>query len=138
MELIIMTNGYSEDVIVVCHEDCGNAPKKLLLRDFNIAFAKNEKAFLIEQITDDAVWNIVGRQKVCGKDEFSKALNQMEQKKAIEIQFSNIITHGRTGAVNGTIRYNEGNYSFCDVYTFNSAGKKAKIKEITSYVIKLT
>ena len=130
-----MLKSNPEDVNVICTEDCGNAPKKLVLRDLNIAFARNDKAYILEQISDDVVWYIVGSKKVIGKDQFSKELSQMKLKKAIEIEINHIITHGNAAAANGVIRYIKGNYSFCDVYLFNSFRKNAKIKEITSYII---
>lgn len=36
--------------------DCENSPKKALLRDITIAFAKNNKAFIIENFSDDIRW----------------------------------------------------------------------------------
>src|SRR5690625_6136494 len=125
----------TEDVNVICAEDCGNAPKKLVFRDFNIAFARSDKLYILEQISDDIVVHIVGSKKIIGKDQFYKKLNKMKLKKAIEIEINHIITHGNTAAANGVIRYKAGDYSFCDMYLFNSFRKNAKIKEITSYII---
>jgi hypothetical protein len=34
----------SDKVKIVCKEDCGNFPKKIFLRDFNIAAAKKIKS----------------------------------------------------------------------------------------------
>ncbi|HEU5138658.1 MAG TPA: hypothetical protein VFT51_01700 [Bacillales bacterium] len=57
-------------------------------------------------------------------------------KRGTESELHNIITHGRVGSVNGALIFkNQKRLAFCDVYQFTSAGKKAKIKEITSYVI---
>ncbi|PAV30961.1 hypothetical protein CIL05_04400 [Virgibacillus profundi] len=128
----------SGELKVICTEDCGNAPKKQQLKDFNIAFAKNDLEFLMEYVTDDIIWNIVGEKQIKGKENFEEELRKMNTDIAEELQMTNIITHGKTGAVNGVLRFDKKkNYSFCDVYTFSSAGKKAKIKEITSYVIEV-
>jgi hypothetical protein len=127
------------DLKIICAEDCGNAPKKELLKEFNIAFAKNDISFIIENITDHVSWNIAGEPLIQGKDNFAETLKQMKKSKAIELHISNIITHGTTGAANGILIYeNKKNYAFCHVYIFSSAAKNAKLKEITSYVIEVS
>lgn len=119
-------------------EDCGNAPKKILLRDFNIAFAKNDVKLLLQNINDNIRWNIVGDKLIEGKDQFAKAVESMKQPKTVELTIENILTHGNGGATDGVIKREDGSsYAFCDVYRFSSNAKDAKIKEITSYVIKL-
>src|SRR4051812_3535537 len=47
--------------------DCGNAPKKIFLRDFMIAFANNDVSFILDSLADDAVWDVVGETTVNGK-----------------------------------------------------------------------
>ena len=119
-------------------EDCGNAPKKIVLRDFNIAFAKHDRDFLLANITDHVRWTMVGDKVVEGKEHFSQALEQMAQREAVELTLVNILTHGASGAVDGTIMLKDGSrYDFCDVYQFSSNAKDAKIKAITSYVIQI-
>jgi len=41
--------------------DCGNAPRKLFLRDLNIAFAKGDSGFVTANIHTRIAWNIVGQ-----------------------------------------------------------------------------
>ncbi len=41
---------------VTCKEDYANAPKKLLLRDFNIAFGKGDVNNICSHLSDDIVW----------------------------------------------------------------------------------
>jgi len=43
---------------VIAREDCGNTPKKLLLRDFNIAVSEGDFAFVRRNITEDVTWNL--------------------------------------------------------------------------------
>jgi hypothetical protein len=63
----------------------------------------------------------------------------MKDSLALELNISNIMTHGSTGAANGILIFeNNKSYAFCDVYIFSSAAKNAKIKEITSYVIEVS
>ena len=123
-------------------EDCGNAPKKLLLRDFEIAFAQNDVAHLREQVAADIHWNRVGDKVLEGAEamaaEMAAGLAQSQSPKATELTLTNIITHGKTGAVDGMLTLEDGSsYAFCHVYSFSSNAKNAKIKAITAYVIAL-
>jgi hypothetical protein len=123
---------------VVVGEDCGNSPKALLLRDLNIAFAKNNVPFILEHVTDDITWIMVGDQTIQGKANFAAVLERMKDNEVAEVRLDNIITHGDTGAVNGCLKMKDGNtYAFCDVYKFNGHSKAAKIREITSYNIEI-
>lgn len=125
-------------VIVNVQADCGNAPKKIFLRDFTIAFAEDNAAFILAGITDDVRWEMVGSSTTNGKAEVERVLKAMLDSSMVELTIANIITHGDAGAVNGTMTFKDGTtYGFCDVYTFTSHGKKAKIKTITAYIVEL-
>jgi hypothetical protein len=88
-----------------------------LLREFNIAFAKNDIGFIIENISDNVLWNIVGDKRIEGKDTFADKLKQKRNSTAIELHIKNIITHGNTGSANGILTFeNKKSYAFCDVY----------------------
>lgn len=120
----------------MCPEDCGNAPKKAFLKEFNIAFAKGDSTFIAESVSDDLSWEIVGEKTIEGKIEFTEWLEGLGDHQVTEIHIKNILTHGRTGAVDGTLYMKDGRcIQYCDLYHFTSAGKKAKIKSMTSYVI---
>ena len=119
-------------------DDCGNAPRKAFLRDFNIAFAKGDTDYLIQNVTDDVEWHRVGDRHIRGIDEFGAALHGMTGELPSEFTIETIITHGTDCAVDGTLRFPSGEtYAFCDVYIFSGHSKNAKIKRITSYVIKI-
>lgn len=62
-------------------------------------------------------------------------MNEINKNKAIELELYNIITHGYIASVNGVVITGNKAYNFCHVYRFIGAGKNAKIKEITSYII---
>lgn len=130
---------HSDNIKIECDENCGNSPKKQLLRDLTIAFAKNEIDFCLDWITDDIVWEIVGDRLIQGKGKYEEALNDLRTKKSQALHIYNIITHGNTGSVNGTLLLtNKQCFSFCDVYNFRGFGKHSKIKAITSYIIETT
>lgn len=113
--------------------NCGNSPKNLFLQNLTIAFATGDRAYLLESVTGDIRWNIAGQRIIQGKDAFSTALEEM--RRAAEITIQHVVSHGKAGAVNGTLVLENGKtYAFCDVYEFSGA-KAASVKEITSYVI---
>ncbi|MEW6722848.1 MAG: nuclear transport factor 2 family protein [Candidatus Micrarchaeota archaeon] len=128
-------------VKTACEEDCGNSPKKRLLRDFNFAVAKGGLRFVKKCLAEDAVWNLFepsGQKRLAGRDDI---ILEYERNLAISpAQFAirTIITHGNTGAVEGTIKAKGGkSYVFCDIYRFSSHAKDAKIREMSSYIIEI-
>lgn len=121
---------------VECAENCRNSPKKQLLKELTIAFAKNDTGFCIDCMNDNVVWDIIGDKQIRGIRDFEEILKDMKNREVHELRIYNIITHGNTGSVNGTlILKNDQQVDFCDVYNFSGFGKNSKIKFITSYVI---
>src|SRR5690625_259053 len=118
---------------IVAPEDCGNAPKKAFLRDFNIAFAKGDVPAILKCVTDDVEWNRVGGDLIQGKGDMADALNGMVSSDVSELVIETLITHGNTAAANGKITVGGTTYAFCDVYHFRGF-KNAKLRSITSYV----
>ena len=117
--------------------DCGNSPKKAFLRDFNIAFAEGNADYIINAVTDDIVWTIVGDKRVIGKDDFTKTIHEMEDFFIKELTIHTIITHGREASVNGVMVMPDGKcYSFCDIYHFKNT-TSTDIKSMMSYVIEV-
>jgi hypothetical protein len=118
--------------------DCGNAPKKILLRDFMIAFANNDVPSLLDWVADDIQWELVGEHSVTGKSDIEHAIRTLLHTTVKEMTIANIITHGDAGSVNGTMTFDDGkSYGFCNVCTFSSYSKNAKIKAIASYFIEI-
>ncbi len=129
-------NTNSTNIKVICPKDCGNSPKKKLLTDLSIAFAKYSVEDVVGYFTDHIVWDLVGDKLIRGKDQLIEELDRMRNHKVSEIQISNVITHGSAGSVNGMfIQEDKKCFAFCSVYNFTSAGKNSKIKKITSYII---
>jgi len=133
-----MGNAEHKGVSIICPIDCGNAPKKLMLKEVAAALLLKDIDSVGEQLADQVAWHKVGEISYKGKEAVAKAAEAEKDNKAKEIQIETIITHGTTGAVNGTLATEAlQRYAFCHIYQFTSAGKKGKIKEITSYMIKL-
>ncbi len=130
---------FCNEVKISYPASCGNAPKKVTLVNLYKAFANNDKKFLIENTSDKLVWNIIGKKKITGRDEVVSLFYLYSQKGIKEIQIINVITHGNVAAVNGRLVFNdESSFAFCDVYNFSGFGKNAKIREVNSYLIKIS
>ncbi|WKV13347.1 nuclear transport factor 2 family protein [Marivirga harenae] len=122
---------------IISNLNCGNSPKMGFLMDFNIAFAKGDLEFIADSVTDEIVWNIIGNKKIEGKQKFAEELEKMKSTKVAELVLNQILSHGKQGAVNGTMKLQKGKeYAFSDFYIFQGA-KVAKLKSITSYIIEI-
>jgi hypothetical protein len=127
------------NLTIVCPDDCGNAPKKAMLKEFNIAMVKKDLDAITAMISDQVSWNMIGDKIIQGKEAFTETLKQRETNTTTELSISTIITHGNAGSVNGSyILANGKKYAYCEVYKFTSTSKQAKIKEISSYVIEVS
>lgn len=121
---------------ITVEADCGNAPKKRALRDLNVAFAENDAEFILDSVSDDVEWTVVGDRELRGKDELADALEQMADGEATALTVDHVVTHGATGAVDGTLEFDDGEtYAFCDVYEFDGHAKDAKVRTTTSCVV---
>jgi len=125
-------------VKVTVYEDCGNAPKKLFLKDFIVAVVDNDDAFLTHNTTDDVRWDIVGNQNVSGKQEVLTELQRSRSSEVVELVVNTIVTHGYNGATEGLLKFKNGKtVAFCDVYQFSASTNNAPIREIKTYAITL-
>lgn len=122
---------------VIVSEDCGNSPKNIFLQKLTIAFAKCDSKFILDSVTDDIRWNVLGNQLIEGKNNFAKALEKLRNDAKIEISIQNIATHGKAGFVNGVTQSKNGKtYAYCDAYTFSNT-KGTAVKGIISYLIEI-
>ncbi|HET6846845.1 MAG TPA: nuclear transport factor 2 family protein [Anaerolineales bacterium] len=121
---------------IICAEDCGNSPKKLLLKGFNVALARGNQAAVLKRLTDDILWEWVGSAPLRGREAVASMLRRMHQEPRQELVIDHILTHGDAGSVNGTLRLTNGrSYGFCHVFVLSGAGGK-QIRRITSYEIR--
>ena len=120
---------------IAVKEDCGNAPNKILLRDFKTAFVNKDLDSISNYVTDDVTWQIMGGKQLEGIDNFKKKLKEMDGTTIMELELNHIITNGTFCAIDGVIRREDGtNDSFSEVYKLRG-NKNGTIKEMTSYVI---
>jgi hypothetical protein len=117
--------------------DCGNSPKNQLILDLTAAFVSYDLKTVEPYLAEDISWTLVGDDAIVGKKEFLDALRQMSSNSASELEIFQVITHGKTAAVNGKMKMKDGViYGFADFYIFSSASFK-KVQSITSYVQKI-
>jgi hypothetical protein len=115
--------------------DCGNAPRKLFLKELLIAIAEGNVKHLQNVIPEHIHWEIVGRKQVTGQQQFFKELKGHALFKAKELIVDAIITHGYDASVSGKITTaNKATYKFCDVFRFKGA-TGAVISSITTFLI---
>src|SRR5690625_3460198 len=89
--------------ITLLRDDCGNAPKKAFIQELNVAFAKADVDTLLDKVTDDITWEIIGDKKIEGIDDFKQELHAMRDHKAAELVLERVLTHGTDGAASGVI-----------------------------------
>lgn len=113
--------------------------KEEFIRDFNEAFSKNNLEFILNNMSEDIVWNFIGEKVVKGKEAVRDFMKPMSKVETLELELLEIITHGRTAAANGRMKIKEAsgeikNFGFADFYVFDGL-KMPKVKKLTSYVV---
>ena len=74
------------------------------LREFNDAFATNDQDFILDSLTPDVEWNMVGGALMKGKEEVRKELQQMDGTKMLDMEVLHIICDDQFAAVDGRMR----------------------------------
>ena len=120
---------------IVASEDCGNSPKNAFVEKLSIALALGDSAVVLEAVSEDIRWDRIGKPPLQGKEALALALGQVASQPLDDLVILHAISHGRDGAVNGTIKLrNGGKRAFCHVIEFSSA-KGASVRLITSYFV---
>jgi hypothetical protein len=124
---------------IVCRDDCDNAPRKGLLRDFNAAFANNDVEAILDYLAADIEWRVIGNRTFQGKEAVEGGLREMAgDEPAVELRIDHILTHGKEAALDGVLTFESGRQiAFCDVYVFSGHARSARIREMISYAIEM-
>lgn len=126
-------------MMITYPEHCGNSPKKILLINIYKAITNYDDSFILNNLSDDIILNIIGDREIVGKENIISTINVFIEKGLSEIKINDAITHGNTAAVHGSVFFKDNlQIDFCDIYKFKGFGKNAKIKEISSYLINLS
>lgn len=114
--------------------DCGNAPRKEVLRDLVVALAERDGETVAALVGEDVEWNLVGDTVVRGREAVRAWAADLPEAK--EVAFGALITHGREAGVDGMIEAADGTrHAFCHVLRFPGTARTAKIAEIRSYIL---
>lgn len=128
-------NEYDRAVVKINDEpDCGNAPRREILKDLVIALAERDTAFVAGIVAEDIVWTLVGDRTVTGSDAVQRWVDSLPQ--VDEVTFGSTLTHGRGASVDGLLDLADGSrIAFCHVLRFSGAAKTAKIAGVNSYLV---
>lgn len=106
------------------------------LREFNEYWVQEDIRAILDTVTDDITFSMIGGKSVSGKTEFEAFLGEMPDGNSdTSLSIANIIVDSDHAAVNGEISMTdkEGQrktYGFCDVYRLEGG----KVAELTAYV----
>lgn len=115
--------------------DCGNAPRKVFIKELYTALSNGKMEILNNNIQDNITWQVAGQFQVTGKTDYLKAIVTHKLWKVKELTIDAVITHGREASVSGQIKAsNNLQYRFCDIYGFAGAGRTA-ISSITTFLV---
>lgn len=119
---------------VVDEPDCGNAPRREILRDIVMALATRDADAVAKYLGPDAVWRLAGDRDMTSAHEIASWVASTPA--PTELRFESLVTHGREASASGTLTLASGEVlHFSHVFQFAGATKTAKVKRITSYLI---
>lgn len=118
--------------------DCGNAPRKVFLKELYSALANGNSQLLSQNLQDNFIWQMIGQKQLSGKENYLNELSTQKIWKIRELTIETIITHGSDASVSGHIIANDNSkFCFCDVVKFKGF-KGTKLNSITSFLIKVS
>jgi hypothetical protein len=113
--------------------DCGNSPKNQRAQDFAIALAAAKPSQLDPFLSPDVVWNRPATPPAKGSSAVLEALDSVGGATSIVVEHA--ITHGKAGAVSGTIKLRGGSpKGFCHIVEFADA-KASRVRLIKTYLL---
>lgn len=123
--------------VVHVPDGCGNAPRKIVLRDFLIALYQRDIHAVVAALKDDIRWELIGSEILTGIDDVRNWL--MSQPPVVELTINTVITHGTDCGADGSIVFQDGTTTgYSHLILFAGHSKTAQIKEIRSYFVDKT
>lgn len=121
--------------VVVESQDCGNSPKNRLVQTLAVSIESGDSAAFLRCVAEDISWTYPGHPVVIGKEPAVGLLESARSPAPAQIEVENAISHGRSGAANGTVQLASGErLRFCHVVGFASA-KGDRVARITSFYV---
>lgn len=122
---------------ITIQADCDNSPKNEFLKTFQVAFAEMDNAKILEMVSDDVEWEIVGHNTIIGKEAFQKAIEGLPAGQVKEVILEKVLSHGKLGAASGKIILMDGSiFAFGDLYEFKNT-KGSLLRTIQSFNIEI-
>ena len=104
------------------------------MQDLAIALERGDAAFVEASTTDDVQWELVGDETLEGKAQLCQRVSSTRTS-ASSLEIDRVLTHGRSGAVNGNLfGPGKARRSFCHVFEFSNT-KGVAVRRITSYLV---
>ncbi len=111
--------------------DCGNSPKNLRAQELAIALAAAKPSEVEPFLAPDIVWERPDAPPAKGQADVLQAVKA--RGKATSIVVDHAFTHGKVGAVSGTIKLRGASArQFCHVIEFADA-KATRVRSIKTY-----
>ena len=125
----------SSEMKLIIPKGCDNAPRKQIVIDFTVAVLARQSEVIKEYADESIIWNrLKDHKKLEGRSTFISALHNEDEHSIDYLEIYQVITHGKFASINGVISFANGaKTGFSDVYTFSSASKSGKVKEVKSY-----
>lgn len=120
------------NIILSIPQDCDNAPKRRIIRDFIVAIYKKEWEEINEVLEEKFEYKIISNKTIKVKEDLIRYLDK--DITIIELKIDEVLSHGKLGACNGVLKSKKGEINFAYFFEFISAGKNS-IKTISEYLI---
>lgn len=130
-------NSLPNDMKMIIPKGCNNAPRKQIVIDFTVGILTQQSNIIEEYTHESIIWHRLKEQiKLEGLSSLMTTLQGDKTIKVDCLEIDQVITHGKSASINGVLLFADGSkVDFCDVYTFSSAAKSGKVKEVKSYRI---
>ena len=92
--------------VIDAPKDCGNAPRKMVIRDFLVALYQQDEHDVAEALRDDVGWEMIGCTVLNGFDEVQDWLRR--QPPVAELHIATVLTHGTDCAADGWVVHRDG------------------------------
>lgn len=99
-------------VVIREEPDCGNAPRKTIVRDLVVALAMKDTDFVAPLIAGDVSWTVIGEQHLVGGPAILVWISGLPV--VSEVVFGSLLTHGHEASVDGVLELSDGTkLGFC-------------------------
>ncbi|MCG8453099.1 MAG: nuclear transport factor 2 family protein [Spirochaetales bacterium] len=114
-----------------------SSPRLDFLKEFNQAFAEGNIHAVLQALSSDVEWHMVGEKLLQGKEEVRQELQSNAEFSPDKVKMYSFISHGKNGAANGKLFFPGGKeMEFCDIYEFsNETG--TMLQSIRSYIVSI-